>query len=465
MTTPRISPSEIIRSGLCIGCGMCAAQGSGLDMRLDAYGQLKPSGSSNALTTKSQRLALMCPFSPYAANEDELADELFAETPFRHSSSGRYINAYVGHASDGFRDGGSSGGLTTWLLTELLREKMIDAVAHVAPVEVLKTGRCFSYRISQTEDEIAGGAKSRYYPIEMSAVLEEIRNKPGKYAVVGIPCFIKAVQLLRRHDPLFRERIRFTLGLFCGHMKSSRFLESIAMQMNVAKQDVAAFDFRTKDPNKPANWYRAELRARDGRTLQKDWWHLADGDWGAGFFMNSACNYCDDVVAETADVSFGDAWVEPYSSDWRGTNVVIVRHAQVQSIVERAIADRRLQLREVDGEFIQETQAAGLRQRREGLAYRLTRYKTFPLPAAKRTMPSVDSVALRRRMIYQIRHWISKWSHPVFRFSVFIGVRRVYLVWASVAAYLYHSVTYHRGRLGRMLNWLDKILELYGLRA
>jgi coenzyme F420-reducing hydrogenase beta subunit len=44
--------------------------------------------------------------------------------------------------------------------------------------------------------------------------------------------------------------------------------------------------------------------------------------WGAGFFQNSACNYCDDVVAETSDIAFGDAWVEPYSSDGRGTNVV-----------------------------------------------------------------------------------------------------------------------------------------------
>ena len=51
-----------------------------------------------------------------------------------------------------------------------------------------------------------------------------------------------------------------------------------------------------------------------GATAEQDWWHLADGDWGAGFFQNPACDWCDDVVAETADIAFGDAWVEPYSS-------------------------------------------------------------------------------------------------------------------------------------------------------
>src|SRR3546814_3374610 len=76
-------------------------------------------------------------------------------------------------------------------------------------------------------------------------------------------------------------------------------------------------EFRLKNPARPANWYTAQLSLKDGNSLSKDWWHLVDGDWGAGFFQNSACNFCDDVVAETADISFGDAWLEPYSSDGR----------------------------------------------------------------------------------------------------------------------------------------------------
>ena len=80
-----------------------------------------------------------------------------------------------------------------------------------------------------------------------------------------------------------------------------------------------------KDESRPANWYRAHLELDDGSSAAEDWWHLADGDWGAGFFQNPACDWCDDVVGETADVSFGDAWVEPYSSDGRGTNVMVVK--------------------------------------------------------------------------------------------------------------------------------------------
>ena len=191
--------------------------------------------------------------------------------------------------------------------------------------------------------------------------------------MVGIPCFIKAVNLLRRHEPIIAERVTHTIGLFCGHMKSAQMVDSFAVQIGTEPEAVAAIDYRLKNPDRPANWYTAQLTLTDGSTRQQDWWHLVDGDWGSGFFMNSACNFCDDVVAETADIAMGDAWVEPYSSDGKGTNVVIARSPLMLELVQTGIAEGRLALSEVDHAFVSQTQAAGFRQRREGLAYRLTR--------------------------------------------------------------------------------------------
>ena len=198
-------------------------------------------------------------------------------------------------------------------------------------------------------------------------MLWEIRATAGRYAVVGIPCFIKAIHLLRRIDPLIRERVTHTLGLFYGHMKSAAMVESFAWQLDTELRQVRALDYRIKDQNRPANWYRAHLDLQEGETAEQDWWHLADGDWGAGLFQNPACDWCDDVVAETADIAFGDAWVEPYSSDGRGTNVVVVRSRELKDMIERARAEGWLSLETVDAEFIVRTQAAGLRHRRDGL--------------------------------------------------------------------------------------------------
>ena len=116
--------------------------------------------------------------------------------------------------------------------------------------------------------ELRAGARSRYYPVELSGVLAEIRAVPGRYAVVGVPCFVKAIHLLRAADPLLAERIAFTLGLFCGHMKSARMIESFAWQMGTEIAAAERIDYRMKDPSRPANWYVAELGLRSGEVAQ-----------------------------------------------------------------------------------------------------------------------------------------------------------------------------------------------------
>jgi coenzyme F420-reducing hydrogenase beta subunit len=227
-----LSPRDIVRAGMCIGCGSCVAQADAPDthMQFDAYGHLKPHGPPAWLRRRSERFTHTCPFSPAARNEDQLAAELFPTAAQRDASLGRFHTAYVGYvAEEDFRRQGSSGGMVSWVATELLRKGFIDGVAHVVATEdPHNAGRFFRYRISRTEEAIRAGAKSRYYPSDLAEMLTMIRAVPGRYAVVGIPCLIKAVQLLCRADPILRERIRFTLGLFCGHMKSARFLESLA---------------------------------------------------------------------------------------------------------------------------------------------------------------------------------------------------------------------------------------------
>ena len=426
-------------------------------MDLDRYGQYKPTGAPEWFRHGSLSFARTCPFSPSARNEDDLAAELFPETEHRHSSSGRFRSAHVGYvAEEDFRERASSGGMVSWVLTQLLRTGLIDGAVHVgATADPQNEGRFFRYRVSRTEEDVRAGAKSRYYPVELSDALRTIRSVPGRYAVVGVPCFIKAVQLLRREDPLMRERIAFTLGLFCGHMKSARFIESMAWQMGVSVTEIHGVEFRLKDPHRPASTYTAQLTLTDGRVVQKDWWHLADGDWGAGFFQNPACNFCDDVVAETADISFGDAWVEPYASDGRGTNVVIARSPVLGNLVATGINEGRLKLDPVDGAFVEQTQSAGFRQRREGLAYRLC-WRRSGVQPCKRIAPDARALSSRRKLVYRCRSLITAWSHRVFWFARLIRRPRFYLRWARTVLTGYHGLAYSRGRLGA-------IIERWGL--
>lgn len=456
-----LSPRDVVRSGLCIGCGACAGRDKdlGLHMAMDRYGQLKPVGDSPALGRRSAAFARICPFSPTAADETTIARARYPAAPEADERLGRFEAAYVGHAADvGFREDGSSGGMVSWVAAELLRQGAVDGVAHVAP----SAPRLFGYRISRSEAEVRAGAKSRYYPVELSQVVAEMRETPGRYAVVGVPCFIKAIHLLAREDPVLRERVAFTLGLVCGHMKSARLVESFAGQMGAPPQAVEHVDFRVKNPDRPANWYTARIGLRDGSARQQDWWSLAEGDWGSGFFQNPACNACDDVVAETADIAFGDAWVEPYASDGRGTNVVIVRSPWLRRLLETAMAEGRLDLKPVDSAFVVETQAAGFRQRREGLALRLT-WRRRGLRPRKRIQPGAGGLPLRRWATYALRAYISAWSHRMFLAARWMRWPALYLRWARLAVGVYHAVTYSRGLLGA---WVDRLEHRFtGLKA
>jgi coenzyme F420-reducing hydrogenase beta subunit len=451
-----VSPCEIVTSGLCIGCGACLGNAKDARMDLDRYGQFRPRWGAGRSRERREDVSRICPFSPSARNEDDLAAIHFATASHFNDLIGCYEAAFVGYvAEDGYRSRGSSGGLVSWFAAELMRRGMIDGVAHViANDEADRPGELlFQYRISRNPAGVREGAKSRYYPVELSEVLREIIAVSGRYAVVGIPCFIKAVRLRCAEDPILAKRIAYTLGLFCGHMKSTRMAESFAWQMGTSIEDVDALDYRVKSPDKPANWYRAQIKLRDGTTREQDWWHLADGDWGAGFFQNSACNFCDDVVAETADISFGDAWLEPYSSDGRGTNVVIIRNRELLQMAREGIAAGRLDLSPVDEEFVIATQAAGLRQRREGLSFRLAWPRSGIRPR-KRVGPSWSGLPVRRVCIYGTRYLLSAWSHRVFWMARRLHRPQIYLLWARGSLSFYQGLAYSRGLVGRLIDRL-----------
>ncbi|MEP9398248.1 Coenzyme F420 hydrogenase/dehydrogenase, beta subunit C-terminal domain [Mesorhizobium sp. KR2-14] len=455
-----LSPRAVVDAGLCIGCGACAAYpGSGeVDMELDRYGLYKPAGSAAWLSTPSAEFSRLCPFSPAASSEEELASSRFPQALHDDPLLGRYEALYVGHVEEGrYRQDGSSGGLATWLATELLRVREVDRVVHVVETREPE-GTLFRYTISDDESDVRSGAKSRYYPVELSGVLRRIRAEPGRYAVVGIPCMVKTVQLVCQRDEIVRERVRYCIGLVCGHMKSTRFTESFARQSDVKRDAICGVDYRVKRPERPASWYRVGFRLRGGGERQRDWWHMLEGDWGAGFFQSPACDFCDDVMAELADACVGDAWQEPYSSDGRGTNIAVVRSRRIMKLLQDAAEAGRISLTGVDSKFAVSTQAAAFRHRREGLAYRL---KKFPPPLAlKKRVADISSLSPRRRAIYRLRRHISRWSHRVFCFSQLAHLGFVYVVWARTAASLYAGVTYSRGAPGKIA---DRIFR--GTRA
>ena len=72
--------------------------------------------------------------------------------------------------------------MVSWMAAKMLEDGLVDAVMHV------KDGpdpeHMYTYQISHTVEELEKGAKSKYYPIQMSDVLNFVREHEGRYLFI-----------------------------------------------------------------------------------------------------------------------------------------------------------------------------------------------------------------------------------------------------------------------------------------
>lgn len=59
---------------------------------------------------------------------------------------------------------------------------------------------------------------------------------------------------------MYKERIKYTVELICGHQKSTKFAELMAWQLGIKPGDLKDIDFRYKFPDKPASLYGIRVR-------------------------------------------------------------------------------------------------------------------------------------------------------------------------------------------------------------
>jgi len=396
--------SSVIRHGYCIGCGACAGLAeAGHEMRWTPEGMLAAVPVTDEMLV-DQRAGRVCPFSDLAEDESSIAARLYPSAQ-SHDKLGRLQATYAGYVREGYyRESGSSGGMGTWLLDQLLKQGLVDAVVHVGELTATPGGPLFGYRVSRTADDLRAGAKSRYYPVTLQDVIAEVRNTPGRYAFTGVPCFIKAIRLLAKEDQAFGASVAFCIGLVCGHLKSRGFAELLAWQMGIEPASLVYFDFRVKLPTRAANHYGAKaIGVHDGVRYERTeaMQNLYGRDWGMGLFKPKACDYCDDVVAETADITVGDAWLPRYVQDSEGTNLVIVRDTRFDAILLQGLEEGRIHLEPIKPDEVVQSQSSGYTHRREGLAYRLSLADS---QAQWRPVKRVAPLAGKHGALFELRH-------------------------------------------------------------
>jgi coenzyme F420 hydrogenase subunit beta len=406
---------DVVKNGICVGCGGCrVATGGRIEIGMTAHLTFV----ANLAETSSADLELadsVCPFSDAARDEDVLAAGLFGTGLANHDErTGYYSSLRVGRTLSDDVTRSSSGGLTTYLLGQLLDAGEVDGIIHVG--ETINSDLLFSYTITETRRNLEERRRSQYYPCQFSDALLAVRGNGKRYAIVGVPCFIKASRLLIERDPVLRAQLKFHIALCCGHLKSAAFAEALAWQLDIPPNDLARVDFRRKIEGLPANSYFFGAVARsDGnwRTARSN--SLLGGNWGHALFQLGACNFCDDIFGETADICFGDAWLPTFDREWRGTNIVVSRNAALDHFLTAGGERNHIWLDDLSVNDLIESQSGAFRHRWLGIAVRLAaalrRGESVPV---KRKSSYLRRVSFFHRQIILIRQRMSRESHGLF---------------------------------------------------
>lgn len=417
MTETKELYENIIKNNYCIGCGACASvRDSPFRMQMDVYGNIIAYPHQN-LDNNNVKVLNICPFSNDSRNESEISEILFSEINNNDTKIGKYLECFAGYVKIGdFRKKGSSGGIAKWLGYALLNENKVDYFVHVVANHTNDPQKpLFDYAVISDKNDVINGSKSSYYPVTLVNIVKTIRETDGRYAITGVPCFIKALRLLAFEEDIFKKRIKYTIGIVCGGMKSANHSKLIGWQLGVKPENLVSIDFRRKHIDKPASYKIYQVWSNlDTNERYKDSYELYGIDWGAGYFKPNACDYCDDVVGETADVSLGDAWLPRFEADPDGTTIIIVRNKEILDVINRN-NNETLVLTDLTATDVAKSQDGGFRHRREALSLRIAKKEInnnwYP---NKRVIGNEYKLTKKRKTIYSLREEIAKQSHISF---------------------------------------------------
>lgn len=359
-----MSIEKILKNDLCTGCGVCISEDKSKTAKMvwNDLQFLVPS-----LTEFSTQSAMydVCPFNDNILNEDDLGNIIFkADTKNYNDKVGYYNELYAGYSKK-FRETSSSGGIATFIFEKLLNTKIVDYLFIVR-----ENDEGFEYKLCTDLDDIRKISKTRYMPVTLENLFKEIEKIEGKVAISGVACFVKAVRLKQEKYPALKIKIPFIVGIICGGLKSKYYTDFLAqsagcnsnyssVQYRVKKQDSFAIDYKFSCNDK-----------KSGRIHMVDMLSLGDM-WGTGFFKSNACDFCDDVMTELADISLGDAWIEPYSKEGLGNSIIIARSKLAYEIIESGLKSHDLYLDSLDVHEIMESQKGSYNHRHHGLKYRM----------------------------------------------------------------------------------------------
>ena len=322
--------SLVLRNG-CMGCGACAVvcPVNAIEIvRSHTY----LAKVNNSKCNSCQLCLTVCPVI-------RSSKSMMKDVSTLESLIGSYRKVLLAKStSRQMKDRGSSGGVVTTLLVSAYEQKIIDGALLVV------TDNCAppQYFLATAKNQIVRGLGSKYLIFPYSKGLKLFSQMNGKYAVVGLPCQIKALRKIMNLDRAMKDKIVLLVGLFCGRgidLNSSNFMMKI-----LGKRGNIIGSVREGNSQSSGILRVFLSRGQEIREYSIPFETWAKYTLPSFFFMPAACLYCTDHTAEEADISFGDAW---HIKNDDNKSLMIVRTKGGEAVLDKAVESGSLKTKEI----------------------------------------------------------------------------------------------------------------------
>lgn len=306
--------TQVLRPGLCTGCGACQGMcpyWDSVDGRTVCFFDCE---------RRDGRCQRFCPRMP--TDLDALRKRFFPAESIL-PEIGPFRGLYLTRAADeAIRSRAQHGGSMTALVELALAEGFIDAAALTRS----KGGLGPEGVLAATVEEIhACSGSSFQVPPTLAALNRALKeDKYHSIGVVGTPCKTLAVYKMKA-NPLPENdnhagNIGMVFGLFCGWGLDWDGLRELTEKHaeSVSHMDIP-----------PSMYHSLELREDGGRTVSVDLDEVTP-------LVRSGCHYCADMTAEFADLSIGGARSADGWDVDKGWNQVIVRSEKGERLLNLA---------------------------------------------------------------------------------------------------------------------------------
>lgn len=336
-----------VNNNLCTGCGICediCHKKAIIIVREN--GIYRPIvDSKTCLGDKCGRCLKICP--GIGENYESKSSILFNDSIDKNKYIGNYVSLHTGYSLDEhIRIHSASGGIVSQFLIYLLEKKIIDGAIVTAFGPDKITPYCF---IARTKEDILRAKSSKYCPVSMNKVGNEIVKQSGKFVIVGLPCHITGFRKRASIDAKFKERILGYFSIYCSSNRTFNAQDYLLRKYGVDKKTINYFAYR--DNGCLGN---LTIEKKDNNTIsvpfEKYYGQLRS------FFKPHRCLTCIDHYGYLADVCFGDIHIFPYSNDKVGVSSWIVRTKYWNDLFNQASTDGYIHIDSLDAKTLNESQ-------------------------------------------------------------------------------------------------------------